>query len=243
MSKFCNNCGTQLDDATTFCNNCGSKVESTNTATNTNATATSAKKLPKFDKSMLKIALPIAAAVVVLIIIISIIAGNGYKKPLKNMINGINDGDEEMYCEALPEFLIKKYKKSNDDYYKTMKERIKNNIKAWEEGEAYELGDDVELSYKIVDTIKLDDEALEDAQKYIKSVYDKKVEVKGGYEVAFTITIEGEDDVYTYPSFTTVYKIDGEWCVLDTSFLISASSYSSDDYNDIDYSDVMDMLD
>ena len=247
MAKFCNNCGTQLDDATTFCNNCGTKVESTTPVSSTPVSATnassagSAKKLPKLDKSMLKFAIPAVAAIIVLIIIISIIVGNGYKKPFKNLINGINDGDEEVYCDALPDFLIKKYKKSNDDYYKTVKENIKSQIKSWEESKIYDLGDDVEVSYKIVDTIEMDDEALEDAQDYIKSRYDKKVEVKGGYEVAFLITIEGEDGEYSYPSYTTVYKLEGKWCVLDTSFLVNSYTSISDD-SDIDYSDLIDMI-
>lgn len=244
MAKFCNNCGTQLDDATTFCNNCGSKVEGSTPAAATNTTNTaSTAKLPKFDKSILKIVIPVVAGIILLIIILSILLGNGYKKPFKNMINGINDKDEETYCSALPEFLVKKYKKANDEYYDSIKESIKNTVKMWEESEIYELGDDVEVSYKIIDTIELNDDQLDDAQSYIKSLYDKKVEVKGGYEVAFVITLEGEDGEYSYPSHTTVYKIDGEWCVLDTSFLVDSetSTSYSDDY-DIDYSDIMDML-
>ena len=229
MAKFCNSCGAQLDDNTTFCNNCGTKVESASQATTTNATSAKAPvSLPKLDKSMLKIAVPAAAAIILLIVVISIIVGNGYKKPIKNMINGFNEGDEEVFCDALPDFLIKKYTKSNKEYYKNVRENIKNQAKSWEENEKYELGDDIEVSYEIVDKIEMDEDDLDDVQSSIKNLYDKKVEVTKGYSVACVITVEGEDGEYSYPEIITVYKIDGKWSVLSTS-LVDASSYISDE--------------
>lgn len=228
MAKFCNSCGAQLDDNTTFCNNCGTKVESAPQAT-TATPSKAPKSLPKLDKSMLKIAVPAAAAVIVLIVVISIIAGNGYKKPIKNMINGFNDGDEEVYCDALPDFLIKKYDKSDDDYYKNVREKIKYQVKSWEESEVYEIGDDPEVSYEIIDKIEMNEEDLEDVQSIIKSMYDKKVDVTGGYSVALVITVEGKDGEYSYPDIMSVYKIDGKWCVLSTSSLVDSSGTISND--------------
>ena len=232
MAKFCNSCGAQLDDNTTFCNNCGTKVEAAPQAATTNATPSKAPaSLPKFDKNMLKFIVPAAAAIIVLIIVISVIAGNGYKKPFKNMVNGINDGDEEVYCDALPDFLIKKYDKANENYYKNVRENIKKKIKNWEDSEIYDIGDDPEVSYEIIDKIELTEEDLDDIQSSIKRTYDKKVEVTNGYSVAFVITIEGEDGEYSYPEVTNVYKIDGKWCVLDTYCLVdsSAAYHSSDE--------------
>lgn len=229
MAKFCNSCGAQLDDNTTFCNNCGTKVESAPQTSATNAAPGKApKSLPKLDKSMLKIAIPAVAAVIVLIVVISIILGNGYKKPIKKMINGINDGDEEVFCDALPDFLIKKYDKADDNYYKNVRENIKNKIKTWEESKVYGIGDDPEVSYEIIDTIEMNEEDLEDMQSYIKRSYDKKVDVTGGYSVAYVITIEGEDGEYSYPDTIAVYKIDGKWCVLSTDSLVNSSTYVGD---------------
>lgn len=234
MAKFCNSCGTQLDDNTTFCNNCGTKVEAAPQAqAQTAYAATSTKSLPKLDKSLLKILIPAAAGIVLLIVVISIIVGNGYKKPIKNMVNGFNDGDEEVYCDALPDFLIKKYDKADDDYYKNVREKIKNQVKSWEESKVYDLGDDIEVSYKILDKIEYNDDELESVQSLIKSMYDKKVEVTKGYNVALLLTIEGEDGEFSEPAITQVYKIDGKWCVLDTNILVDSSTYTNDYSEDI----------
>ena len=64
-------------------------------------------------------------------------------------------------------------------------------------------------------------------------MYDKKVEVTKGYNVALLLTIEGEDGEFSEPAITQVYKIDGKWCVLDTSILVDSSTYTNDYSEDI----------
>lgn len=244
MAKFCNACGAQLDDNTTFCNNCGAKLEAApQTTTGAQAPAKASKGLPKLDKNLLKIVIPAAVAVIALIIVISIIVGNAYKKPIKKVVEGVNEQDDEILCDALPDFLIKKYDKADKNYGKNVREKIKNKIKSWEENETYDIGDDPEVSYEILDKIEYTEEELESIKSQIKASYDKKVDVTKGYSVALIITIEGEDGEYSYPEEVSVYKIDGKWSVLDTSFLVSASTSGSNDYDyDIDYDALADYL-
>ena len=132
MAKFCNACGAQLDDNTTFCNNCGAKLEAApQTTTGAQAPAKASKGLPKFDKSLLKYVIPAAVLVVALIIVISILVGNAYKKPIKNLVEGINEIDDEIFSDSLPYFLIKKKEKADKNYGKNLRKDIEDQVKEW----------------------------------------------------------------------------------------------------------------
>ncbi len=237
MLNFCKECGTQLDSNATFCNNCGAKVEAETSQatiqTNNTTTSASADNGIKFDKNLLKIIIPVAAAVIVLIIIISTIVGNGYKNPIKNMVNGFNDEDEEKYCKALPEFLVELYEDADEDYFDNVADSIEAKKESLEDKKGYDLGDDVEASYKIIDKIEIDEDSLESVEKLIDNRYNEEVKVSKGYQLAILFTYEGEDDKLQNYKFVNVYKIEGDWCVLDTGMISDVSvNVDLDDYSD-----------
>ena len=102
MSKFCENCGSELKETDTTCPNCGAAVEkttkkdvevnNTNTTANTTTsnTATNEVKEKKNNTKLFAIIGGIAAAVILVIIIIALACSGGYKKPIDYMFTGKN---------------------------------------------------------------------------------------------------------------------------------------------------------
>ena len=77
-------------------------------------------------------------------------------------------------------------------------------------------GDDVKISYKILDKEKIDKDDLKDIEEELEDDLDCKVKVSKGYEVTIKTTIKGDDEKKSNSSTINVYKIDGEWVLLDT---------------------------
>ena len=81
-----------------------------------------------------------------------------------------------------------------------------------------EYGDDIKVSYKIKDKEKIDKDDLEDLEDDIKDTYDEKVKVSKGYELKIEMKIKGDDDKEKDTTKIKVYKIDGDWCLMDSLF-------------------------
>lgn len=208
MSKFCENCGAEMDDNETICKYCGPKAEEkveepvVETKGANESTSTPAQN---DTKKMAIIGGAIIAAVIVLLIIIFSIVGGRYKAPIKNLVKGTNKADADIYLKAYPEFLD--MGKTIDDEY--LKDKIKDNEKDY--------GDNLKYSCKILGKEKIDKDDLKYVQDYIKETYDEKVEIKKGFEVKLEKKYKGKDDFDYYTSTAYVYKIDGKWKILDVS--------------------------
>lgn len=151
----------------------------------------------------------IIAAVAVVVLIIVALLGGGYKKPLKNYFTGIQKTNAKTYLKAFPDFakddLEDKYDK---DYLEDMLESMEKKY-----------GDKVKISYKVLDKTKLTKDELKDAKEALEKKYDdEKIKITAGYEVAVKVTVKGSDEKKTtYTSFE-VYKINGKWCMLPSSY-------------------------
>ena len=212
MSKFCENCGAEMDDNQVVCPNCGNGAEvaqetTTTQTVNTNTTSTSTSSDKK--DTIKKVGI-IAGAVAVVVVIISIIAsiiGSGYKKPIENIVKGMNKGDSDIYLKAYPDFL-KMNKTVDDDYLKKMK-------KEDEDDDNY--GDNVKYSVKFLKKTKYDKKDLEYVVDYVKEKYDEKVKITAGYKVKVEKRTKGKKDFDYGTSDYNVYKVDGKWYVLPIS--------------------------
>lgn len=242
MSKFCTKCGAACDDNTAFCTSCGAKFDAAPAqqaqsaqqaqANNAggdksildkfkeNATMDNIKNLssqPNFTK-IVGIAVVAVAALIILIIIFSI-AGSGWKKPVKNFFNGIEDTDAETFiksmCEAQVDGMEKAYKGSDTDFDEAIEKRLENTMDYLED----ELGKDVKISFKITDKDKLSDKKLDDIKDSIKETYNAKgIKVTKGYELEIDYTIKGDDDKDKDDGEMVVAKVDGKWCLYSYDF-------------------------
>ena len=223
MSKFCENCGAEMDDNQVVCPNCGNGAteevkatveEKVNEVKETvSEKASEAKSALKSNnvKNIAIIAGIVAVAAIILAIIISIVSG-GWKKPIDNYFKGMEKGKADIYLKAYPPFM-EMDKTVDDDYMEDMKDSLED-----------EYGEKIKISYKVTKKEKIKKEKLEDIKEYIEKRYDEDVKVSAGYEVKVKATIKGKKDEDTDTQKMYVYKIDGKWYYMSTS-PDSAKSY------------------
>ena len=207
MSKFCENCGAEMDDNDVVCKHCGPQAEAEPTVTveepvTSNQTSSTAKSN---NTKNIAIIAGIAAAVVILLVVIFSIFGGGYKKPIDNYFKGMQKGNAETYLKAFPEFMDMD-KNVDEDYMEDMLDSFED-----------EYGEKIKISYKITKKEKIKKADLEDVQKYIEKRYEEDVKVSAGYEIKVKATIKGKDDEDTDTQKMYVYKIDGKWCYMSVS--------------------------
>lgn len=204
MSKFCMQCGAQIDDNAEICSSCGSAQ-----ANSTNGDTTTALNSSK--KSNVPIIAAVAVVVVVLLLILKVLFGGSYKDPIDNMCKAMETGKGKYLYKCMPKALIEE---EYDDMKKSeIIDELDDSAEMLQEYLEDEYGDDVKISYKVLDKEKVDKDDLED----IEDDYDFKV--SKGYEVDIKLTIKGDDEKDTEKTSISVYKVKGNWCVLDSSML------------------------
>ncbi len=241
MSKFCGQCGAQLNDNATFCTNCGASITPQQTAAqqtsapvsgfqqaaqninmNTIKDAVSMENIKNLKSKPNKLTIAILGILLALIIILVIIlcaifGGGSYKTPIDNLVKVYNKGDGDALEDLMP------------PYYDDMSEALSGladvdfDEKAEEIRDEFEdeFGEDAKMSYEIIDKEKLDDDELDDynAMSSLTSLLsDKKAskyEVTKAYQLTVKFTVEGDDDDSSEKMDIVVGKMDGEWCLLD----------------------------
>lgn len=210
MSKFCMQCGKEIEDDANICSFCGASQ----------AGSVSAEGGLDVNKNSNKaVAVLIAAVAVVLVILIvlfNLLFGGGYKQPVDNMMKAIETGKGKYLYKTMPEFLIEyRYEdEKKSEIYDDLDDSLEFIIDMLES----EYGDDIKISYKIKDKEKIDKDDLEDLEDSIKDRYDEKVRVSKGYELKIKMKIKGDDDKDEDTTTIKVYKIDGDWCLMDSIF-------------------------
>ncbi|MFA5658303.1 MAG: zinc ribbon domain-containing protein [Oscillospiraceae bacterium] len=219
MAKFCTSCGSQVPEEASNCPNCGAPTGSTapaSPAAPSAPTATYAAPAPegvsaKPAKGNIPTYIGIGVVAVIAIIVIALIAslfGGGYKKPIDNMIKGIEKQDADKFLSAYPEFLADQMDSYiDDDAMEEMYDMLED-----------EYGKNIKISYKVTDKDKLDKGDLEDYEDEIDDNYDEKVKVTAGYELEVEMKIKGKDDEDEDENDFVILKIDGDWCVYEGGF-------------------------
>lgn len=209
MSKFCENCGAEMDDNQVVCPNCGNGAEAkveetasveTEKTTTTSSSATSSNNLKKYG-----IIGGIALGVIVILAIIINIVSNGWKKPIDNYFKGMEKANLKTYQKAYPDFYNDKMDLDQDDM-DDMKDALEDKY-----------GEKIKITYKITKSEKIKKDDLKKVQEYIQKVYDEDVKISAGKEVKVKATIKGKEDDDTDTSKMYVYKIDGKWKLFNTS--------------------------
>lgn len=217
MSKFCMQCGAQIDDDNaTVCPSCGASQDSAPDSGSVNPVM--AEDSTSGSKKMFPVLIAAAAvALVILILIFKALFGGSYKDPIDNLCKAMETGKGKYLYKSMPEFMIE------DEYDDMKKSEIIDELD--KSGEDLlddledEYGDDIKVSYKIKDKEKIDKDDLKDMEDDIEDYYDAKVKVQKGYEVTLRLKIKGDDDDDSEKMTFNVYKIDGKWC-METNRLI-----------------------
>lgn len=204
---FCKNCGAQYDDAQAFCPQCGAK----------NDLAAPAKSGSVIDKiknnKTAKIGIIAVVAVVVVVIVISLFSGNGAEKALKNYLKGYEKYEASYLINAAPKDYIEDYLDDAEDFddKQDMIDAYQETLDERAEEEDEDIGGNIKITYKIVDSEKLTKDQLKDYKKYLKKYYDYKADVTAGYSFGVKLTSKGDDGKETYYTDYTVIKVNGKW--------------------------------
>lgn len=212
MSKFCEKCGSEMNDTDKVCPNCGAAVEEKSTKKDVqkdvkeNNNSNTVNATEKDNKKTIAIVGIIASAVIVLLIAIFSIVSNAYKAPIKNYFNGMQKQNSKIYVKAYPDFMKDKMSDKYDDDY--MEKMMKSYEKKY--------GDKIKISFKVLDKTKIDKDDLKDVKESLDNKYsDEKIKVTDGYEVCVKATIKGSDDKDVDYTTMKVYKINGKWCMIN----------------------------
>ena len=179
---------------------------------NTPTAPAAPEQAPANNKNKLIIIAGVAVvAIIAIIAIIAGVAGSGYKKPIKNMAQAIEEADTDMFFESFAEEKLDQFDDGEemlDFYFKVLFDFIEDEC-----GEGYkvkvEYGDKAKASKDeiedFVDEME-DEEGLE---------YDAD-DMKNLYEVEVTMAAEGDDgEVDIFDGEVFVAKYDGEWIIVN----------------------------
>lgn len=209
MSKFCMQCGKEIEDSANICAFCGA---SQGGGVNFDGSGAVKNK----NKAIAVLIAAVAVILVIIIVLVNLLSGGGYKKPIDNMMKAMETGKGKYLYKTMPEFLIEyEYEdEKKSDIYDELDEIMESITDALEG----EYGDDIKISYKIKDKEKIEKDDLEDLEDSIKDEYDEKVKVSKGYELKIKMKIKGDDDKEEETATINVYKIDGDWCLMGSIF-------------------------
>lgn len=191
MSKYCMQCGKEIDNDLKKCSFCGAMQDMA-------SVCDSIKKEKAFDPLVAVVTIISTILIIVIVALNLTIFNNEYKNPLDNMVKAMETGDGEYLEEVYPEYLM-------DDSVDP--DEAASSLKA-----AITLiqGEDFEVSYEVIDKVKINKKDIEDFEERIHENYDDSVSVSGGYTVEIELFFSGNKEKTTTDK-VKVYRIDGDW--------------------------------
>ncbi len=224
MSKFCRQCGAQLEDDAVKCEACGLELqqepENNQQSVNAEADAQPQEGAPapkKLNNRNIAI-IAVAAVVVIIVLIVALTSGGGYKSAINNyidvMIKGKVDKIEKLAPKEYWEYYEDTYDKDIDDVEKEAEDMVELIIDMLEDG----YGKNIKVSYKVTKEDKLTESELNKIREGANSKYEiTRKSITEGYEIDADMTIKGDDDEMTSEGSAVVVKINGSWYLADFS--------------------------
>lgn len=209
MPNFCTKCGSPLDIDSVFCPKCGAKIRIT-----TNLPDTKRKNI------ILKTGF-LLAGILIVILIFSSIFGGGYESVPDDLFEGIEDAEPHKIIRVMPDCEIEKLEKSLREYdiYTSAEDYIAITLKTMLKTMTSEYGDDISISYDIIDRKELSESKLKDIENQLKIMYNAKdTEASKGYSLKLDVEIEGDNKTNNKNITIDVAKVDGKWCLVGNDF-------------------------
>lgn len=208
MSKYCMQCGKEIENNANHCPFCGASQD----------TGFDTKELNggknKSQSSSLLVPIVAIVSIIAVIIIVTMnltIFNNAYEEPVDNFLTAIEKGDGDYLEEVIPDYMI-----DDDDDLDDTAKKLKAAM-------VIVVGEDFDLDYEIIEKEEIEDSKLKKIEKNISSKYDEDVDVDAGYNLKVEISIESDEKDESTETNISVYKIDGKWCMIDD---ISSSMFS-----------------
>lgn len=128
-----------------------------------------------------------------------------YEEPIKNLVEGLGEANSEKLLSAFPDFIRKYLEKTFTTEY--LQGLLAQTIE--------EYGNNIKMSYKIVQKSNLSEEELKSMQETVKESYNADVTISNGVSVVIEITTKGDKLENTDTNELNVFEINGKWCILE----------------------------
>ena len=239
-AAFCVKCGTRVGEqavqsaqepsdsasASSSCDTCESAQCEQKAPAETNGFAGKVNafvaKLKNKDKKAIGITAGIVVVLILIVVLVICLGGGGPEKALDNYISVLYNGKVNKLEKLAPaeywEYLEDESDVSMKDVEEQMEELNKTLIRGLED----EYGDNIKVSYKILEKDDASSSDLDEMKDYIKSNYDiPKKSVTDAVELEVELTVRGDDDEETTESTFYAVKVGGDWyiCSVNGSFL------------------------
>lgn len=225
MSKFCNNCGSEMEDDVVFCPNCGAQdapayqeapaaYNEEQTYGETYEEAAPEQEAPAKNNNLIKLIIAGGAAVVVIILAI-LIFGSSPQKAINNYQAALN-GNAGKFVALAPNEFWKWAKEEGEVTKADAKKEFKDQWEDEKEALEDEFGKNAKVKIKVTDKKKMSKKDLKEIGDMLEESYeidDKKV--KAGWEMEVEMTIKGSEDDDETEMTLNVVKIGGQWYVLE----------------------------
>lgn len=214
---FCGKCGTKNADNATFCAGCGAKINVNQSAKSGTAITVSANNKER------KIGIIAVAFIVVAIavLVFVVFGGRSYKATIDQFFDATFEADaeiifEELIPEAAIDYLLEEEGYDRDDLDEQIDEVNEEFQDQIDTIDDY-LGDDWEVSYKILSDENLDGEELEDLKENYE---DMDVKVSAAKTVEIEVQLKAGDTENSNTMDLSVIKVGRSW-YLDVATLSS----------------------
>ena len=238
-AAFCVKCGTRVGEqsvqsaqepsdsasASSSCDTCESAQCEQKAPAETNGFAgkvNAVAKLKNKDKKAIGITAGIVVVLILIVVLVICLGGGGPEKALDNYISVLYNGKVNKLEKLAPaeywEYLEDESDVSMKDVEEQMEELNKTLIRGLED----EYGDNIKVSYKILEKDDASSSDLDEMKDYIKSNYDiPKKSVTDAVELEVELTVRGDDDEETTESTFYAVKVGGDWyiCSANGAFL------------------------
>lgn len=220
----CYKCGEDNEDGVAFCKACGAELSEV-----TEEHVCEPPHEEDESRHIKIIASGIACVFGVLLLVwcisglIGCITEGGYEKPFRVATqlyskDELKEKDIKKYIEVLPELKIELmeevYQKTGENYTNIMIEQLKESKDKVES--LY--GENVKMTYKILDREKLEEEELEDLEDMWNNYRPEGDELKisSAYSCCVKFGFNGKKDKDVSYSKIIVCRVDGDWCFYST---------------------------
>lgn len=190
MSKFCRNCGAQMDDIDKVCGQCGTHVVE-------NSVPEMAAEKEKGSNKLVWLIVGVIVAIVAVVIMANV-AGNftGYKGTINKMVRALQSNDiatlEGMASSISEEEFGAWY---GDDIYDYYDEVISDTLDKYEDS----VGTIKKISYEITDEKELSDRRMNELNDNLEELYNMDTSsIKKVVGVNLKITVKGSKKSSTY---------------------------------------------
>lgn len=220
---FCGKCGTQNPDTAAFCKSCGTRLNSqvkpaaktvTKTTVRTQMQPQAKRPAPKHKRRQdKKVGVIAAAAIVAFVLILAIVlfGGRSYKTAVKQFFNATFDVDGKAIVNLIPDDLIDYVLDESgydEDELDEMIEDIEDEFQDQIDSLKRYLGDDWDVSYKIVSAENIKGEDLNDIKEDYKDI---GVKVSAAKDVEMELTVKAGETENSNTITISLIKVGRSW--------------------------------